>query len=140
MAKVIWNRLHTHSHYSTRDAVAKVGDLVLEAKKRGCTALALTEHGNLSSSFELWRDARREGIKPILGLEGYYVDNYASEEANIPFNYSHIVILAMNRKGWQNLKNLHFASWRDGYLRVPRIDFELLKKYNDGLIISTACI
>ena len=132
--------IHQHSHYSRLDAAMSVESIVERNEKLGASAVALTEHGTLASSYELWKTCNKKGIKPIIGLEAYYVDKYGTEAAEIPYCYSHVVLIAKNEKGWENLKLIQSHAWEHGYLRKPRVDFNLLKKYKEGLIVTSACM
>ena len=85
--------LHSHSHHSSLDAVVKIDDGVKYCVQNKVPAFALTEHGTLSSSYKLWQECTENGIKPILGIEAYYVDDFDKDEALVPSCYSHIVLL-----------------------------------------------
>jgi len=131
--------LHQHSHYSRLDSNVDVETLVKVNKKLGANAVALTDHGNLAGSFELWKHCRNYKVKPILGLEAYYVDDYQNEAAQIPYCYSHIILLAKNETGWNNLKYMQAYAWELGFNRKPRIDFKLLEEHREGIIVTSAC-
>ena len=138
--------LHVHTHYSPMDGVATPEEYVERAKQNGMTAIAVTDHGTLSGHRPMARAARAQGIKPILGVEGYITadrfDRRDRSERTDPLDlvYNHIVILAKNDQGLENLGRLNEISWTEGYYRKPRIDFEILEKYREGLIVSTACM
>lgn len=131
--------LHSHSHYSSLDAVVKIDDGVNFCVENKIPAFALTEHGTLSSSFKLWQACDEKGIKPIIGIEAYFVDEIGKGEALIPGCYSHVVLLCKNARGWDNLKKLQSAAWRDGFYKKPRVDYRILQKFHKGLICSSAC-
>lgn len=132
--------LHQHSHYSILDGLAKIDNAVDFCKDKKLKALAFTEHGTLSSAYELWDKCNKANIKPILGLEAYYVDDVNEEEGIVDYSYSHMVLLCKNEIGWKNLKKLQFLAWRDGFHKKPRVDWNMLKEYSEGLICTTACI
>lgn len=132
--------LHQHSHYSVLDGLSKIDKAIDYCKDKKLKALAFTEHGTLSSAYELWDKCNKADIKPILGLEAYFVDDVNDEEGIVPYSYSHMVLLCKNEKGWKNLKQLQLLAWRDGFNKKPRIDYSMLKKHHEGLICSTACI
>jgi DNA polymerase III subunit alpha len=138
--------LHVHTHYSQMDGVATPEEYVERAKENGMDAIAITDHGTLSGHRPMYRAAKLGGIKPILGVEGYIAadrfDKRDKSERTTPLDlvYNHIVILAKNDKGLENLGRLNEISWNEGFYRKPRIDFEVLEKYREGLIVSSACM
>lgn len=138
--RLVFNNLHSHSHYSLNDAVTHVDQYVKRCKELGSKAAALTEHGNLISTYELHTQCKKQGIKPILGIEAYVVDEYDTEASNVPYNYYHMVILCQNEKGWENIKWLQNNAWQNGHLRKPRIQLTDLEGRSEGLIITTACV
>lgn len=138
--KNLFNNLHAHSHYSIGDATLHIDKYIEKCKKLGSNAVALTEHGNLASAYELHKECKKREIKPILGIEVYMVDKYGTEAAETPYSYYHVVLLCKNETGWKNLKKLHSASWQHGYLRRPRISQGTLQSFSDGLIVLTACL
>ena len=109
-------------------------------------AIAITDHGVLSGHRPMYRAAKAEGIKPILGVEAYMTSDRfdkrdkAERTAPLDLVYNHIILLAKNPKGLQNLNKLNEIGWTEGFYRKPRIDFEVLDKYGDGLIVSSACM
>ncbi len=132
--------LHSHSSHSIGDSPMTIEKYVAHGKKLGLKALALTEHGTLSSAYELWQECRKNGIKPILGLEAYYVDDITTGEATVAYAYSHIVILAKDETGWNNLKEIQAKAWKDGFLGKPRVDFNMLKEHREGIMVNSACV
>jgi DNA polymerase-3 subunit alpha len=136
-----------HTHYSLMDGVATPEEYCKRAKNIGMQAIAITDHGALSGHRPMYRAAKAEGIKPILGIEGYIThDRFdkrdKKERLGNPLDliYNHIVILAKNQQGLENLNRLNELAWTEGYYSKPRIDFELLEKYKDGLIVLSACM
>jgi len=134
-----------HTHFSLLDGVATPEDYIKRAKQNNMTAIAITDHGALSGHRPMYRAAKAEGIKPILGIEGYITkdrfDKRDNKERNSPLDlvYNHIIILAKNQQGLENLNRLNELGWTEGFYKKPRIDFEILEKYKEGLIVSTAC-
>jgi len=129
------------------DGVATPEEYCKRAKNIGMQAIAITDHGALSGHRPMYRAAKAEGIKPILGIEGYIThDRFdkrdKKERLGNPLDliYNHIVILAKNQQGLENLNRLNELAWTEGYYSKPRIDFELLEKYKDGLIVLSACM
>jgi len=138
--------LHLHTHYSQMDGVATPEEYVARAQQNSMNAIAITDHGTLSGHRPMYRAAKSAGIKPILGVEGYITsdrfDRRDKSERTTPLDlvYNHIVILAKNDVGLENLGRLNEISWTEGFYRKPRIDFEILEKYGEGLILSSACM
>ena len=138
--------LHVHTHYSLMDGVATPEEYAKRAAEIGLPAIAITDHGVLSGHRPMYRAAKANGIKPILGIEGYITadrfDNRDKSERIDPLDmvYNHIVLLAKNDKGLENLNKLNELAWTEGYYRKPRIDFEILGKYNEGIIVLSACM
>ena len=128
------------------DGVSTPEEYVDRANSVGMTAIAITDHGTLSGHRPMYRAAKTGGLKPILGVEGYITadrfDRRDKSERTMPLDlvYNHIIILAKNQQGLENLGKLNEISWTEGYYRKPRIDFDVLDKYGDGLIISSACM
>ena len=137
--------LHVHTHYSLFDGIATPQEYVDRASKLGMSALAITDHGTLSGHRELYRAAKEKGIKPILGLEGYMCADISDKRdksertGQQDLVYNHIVLLAKNQKGLENLNKISEIAWTDGFFKKPRFDFEILKKYKEGIIVTSAC-
>jgi DNA polymerase-3 subunit alpha len=127
------------------DGVATPEEYIDRAVELGMPALAITDHGTLSGHRELYRIAKAKGIKPILGIEGYLaLDRHDKRDKServgpLDVNFFHIVLLAKNQEGLENLNKLNEIAWTDGFYRKPRIDFEVLDQYGDGLIVLSAC-
>lgn len=131
--------LHTHSHYSLFDGLSKIPDLVAAAKRMNMGALAITDHGNMHAAIEFYQEALDQGIKPILGMEAYVAPKGMAvrEAREKPY---HLIILAKNRRGYENLIQLATISHLDGYYYHPRIDMDLLEVHKEGLIILSGCL
>jgi DNA polymerase-3 subunit alpha len=137
--------LHVHTHYSLFDGIATPQEYVDRASKLGMNALAITDHGSLSGHREFYRSAKEKGIKPILGLEGYMCADISDKRdksertGQQDLVYNHIVLLAKNQKGLENLNKISEVAWTDGFFKKPRFDFEILQKYKEGIIVTSAC-
>ena len=133
--------LHVHSHYSLLDGLTKIDALVARAKQLGMPAIALTDHGVMYGLIEFYQKAKRAGIKPILGVETYVARNgYLNKRPKIDDSPYHLVLLAKDETGYQNLIKLITIAHLDGFYYKPRIDLDLLEKYHQGLIGLTACL
>jgi len=135
--------LHTHSDYSLLDGSAKVKDLVRLTKEMGMNALALTDHGNLFGAIEFYREAQKAEIKPIIGIEVYMAPGDRRNRttvSGIKEASFHLVLLAKDSVGYRNLIKLSSLAYLEGFYYRPRIDWELLEKYHEGLICLTSCL
>ena len=138
--------LHVHTHYSLMDGVATPEEYAKRASEIGLPAIAVTDHGALSGHRPMYRAAKANGVKPILGIEGYIAadrfDHRDKSDRHEPLDmvYNHIVLLAKNDKGLENLNRLNELAWTEGYYKKPRIDFEILEKYSEGIIVLSACM
>ncbi len=133
-----FTHLHTHSHYSLLDGLAKIDDLVLRAKELGMDSLALTDHGALYGAVEFYKKAIKAGIKPILGVEAYIAprDRFSKETGE---KYYHLILLAKNNTGWKNLITLVTKANLEGFYYKPRMDKDLLRAHHEGLIALSGC-
>ncbi len=130
-----FTHLHTHSHYSLLSALPKIDNLIGEAKKLGLESLALTDNGNLYGAIEFYKACKAKGIKPIIGVDFYVaVRSRKDMQAGVDNRRTRLVLLAMNETGYRNLVQLVTKSHVEGFYYKPRIDRELLEKYNEGLI------
>ena len=133
--------LHLHSTYSLLDGFCNVKDLVKRVKELGMPAVALTDHGTMFGMVEFHDAARSEGIKPILGLETYLAPrSMRDKDVHRDKRAAHLVLLAENPAGYQNLLKIATASQLDGFYYVPRIDKDFLASHSEGLIASSACL
>lgn len=132
--------LHNHTHHSLLDGLTKIGALVKRTKELGMEAVAVTDHGTLSGTLEFYKAAKTEGIKPIIGIETYVAARTIADRdpARDKARY-HLILLAMNNKGYENLMQLSTIANLEGMYYKPRIDHQLLEKYNEGLIVLSAC-
>lgn len=131
-----FTHLHVHSEYSILDGAASVSRLVKKAKGDGMEALALTDHGDMYGIKEFHQACKREGIKPLLGVETYMVDHRAEKDRS---NH-HLIMIAKNEKGYRNLLKMVSIANTQGYYYRPRIDRDTFDKYHEGIIVTTACL
>jgi DNA polymerase III subunit alpha len=132
--------LHNHSHYSLLDGLQKVPEMLDRVKALGMSAVALTDHGNLSGAIEFYKEAKSRGIKPIIGVEAYVAPRgHTDKTAKVDANPYHLILLAENNQGYQNLMRLVSIAHLDGFYYKPRVDRELLAKYSEGLIALSGC-
>lgn len=135
-----FTHLHVHSHYSLLDGLAKIDELIKRAKELNMDSLALTDHGVLYGAIEFYKKAKKAGIKPIIGAELYIApEGLHLKRPNIDKKRWHLVVLAKNKIGYQNLIQLVTKAHLEGFYYKPRVDKELLKKHSDGLIAMSAC-
>jgi len=133
--------LHTHSHYSLLDGLGQIDDLIKKAQDNGMPALAITDHGVMYGAIEFYKKAKKAGLKPIIGVEAYVARNgHQNKRAKIDERPYHLILLAKNEQGYKNLVKLTTIAHLDGFYYKPRIDFELLEQYHEGLICATACL
>ena len=132
--------LHNHTHHSLLDGLSKIPKLIETVKNMGMEAVAITDHGTMSGVLDFYKAANAEGIKPILGMEAYVAarSRHDRDPQKDKARY-HLIILAMNNTGYQNLMKLSTTANLEGMYYKPRIDHELLEKYNEGLIILSGC-
>ncbi len=128
--------LHNHSHYSLLDGASLIDDMIERAVELKMPALALTDHGVVFGAIELYKHAKKAGIKPIVGCEMYVAKGKRTEKNG----YNHLTVLVKNYEGYKNLIKLVSLSHLEGYYYKPRIDFELLERHHDGLIVLSGCL
>lgn len=131
--------LHTHSHYSLLDGLAKIDDLIAHAKELGMDTLAITDHGVLYGAVEFYKKAVKAGIKPIFGVEAYVAPKSRFEK-EMAEKYYHLILLAENETGWKNLVKIVSKAHLEGLYYKPRLDKELLREHHEGLIGLSACL
>ena len=139
-----FTHLHVHSYYSLMDGLNSPLELVQAAKAAGQKAIAITDHGTLSSHREMQIACKEEGIKPILGVEAYIsptdrFDKSSKTDKSIQA-YNHIILLAKNKKGLENINALQEIAWNEGFYHKPRIDREVLNEYSEGIIVLSGCL
>ncbi len=146
--------LHTHTEYSMLDGAARVKDLMQAVNRDGQPAVAITDHGNMYGVLDFYKSARSVGVNPIIGIEAYMAGEHRSERPTRRGRiddgggegeggeklYYHLILLAENSKGYKNLIQLASLAYLEGYYYKPRIDWELLERYHEGLIATTGCL
>lgn len=133
--------LHNHTHHSLLDGLTKIPELVNSVKEMGMEACAITDHGTLSGAIEFYKAAKDAGIKPIIGIETYVAARtiHDRDPAKDKARH-HLILLAMNNTGYKNLMKLSTTANLEGYYYKPRVDHDLLEKYNEGIIALSACL
>ena len=146
--------LHNHTEYSMLDGAARVEEMVLAAKADGQRAIAITDHGNLYGVIDFYEACRKHGLTPIIGLEAYMaansrfdrpprrgkIDDTGGETEGGQKLYHHLTLLATSNEGYRNLRELSSLAFLEGYYYKPRLDWDLLERYNDGLIATSGCL
>ncbi len=133
--------LHLHSEYSLLDSSAKIKDIIARTKELNMKSVAITDHGNMFGAINFYQEAKKNGVKPIIGCEIYVANISLEDKSNNPENYySHLILLAENEKGLSNLNKIVSKGYVDGYYYRPRVDLEYLKQYTEGLIALSACL
>lgn len=133
--------LHNHTQFSLLDGLTKIPKLIEFAKETGMEAVAMTDHGTLSGAIEFYKEATNNGIKPIIGIETYVAARrHTDKDPQKDKNRYHLILLAMNNQGWKNLMQLSTIANLHGVYYFPRIDHELLERYNEGIIALSACM
>lgn len=146
--------LHTHTEFSMLDGAARIKEAVASAKADSQPALAITDHGNMYGVLDFYKECHDQGINPIIGIEAYMaansrfdrpprrgkVDDTGGDSDGGEKLYYHIILLAENNIGYKNLMKLSSDAYLEGYYYKPRLDFELLEKYHEGVIATTGCL
>jgi len=133
--------LHNHTQYSLLDGLTKIPELIETIKQMGMGSIAITDHGTLSGAIEFYKESKEQSVKPIIGIETYVAaGKHTDKDPSKDKNSSHLILLAMNHTGYQNLMRLSTIANLDGFYYRPRIDHDLLERYNEGLIVLSGCI
>lgn len=133
--------LHNHTQYSLLDGLTRIPQLMDFVSEKGMNAVAMTDHGTLSGAIEFYKEGINHEVKPIIGLETYVAARgHTDKDPSKDKNRFHLILLAMNKKGYENLMRLSTIANLDGFYYYPRIDHELLERYNEGLIVLSACM
>jgi DNA polymerase-3 subunit alpha len=136
-----FTHLHLHTEYSLLDGACRIKELIKRAKELNMNSLAITDHGSMYGVIEFYKQAKKEGIKPILGFEAYISPRKMTDkDPQKDKNQYHLVLLAENEEGWQNIIKLCSIGFVEGYYYKPRIDHETLRKYKNGIIALSACL
>ena len=134
--------LHTHTEYSLLDGSNKIKSYVKKCVDMGMTAAAITDHGNMYGVVDFYKECKNAGINPVIGCEVYVApgSRFDRERVQGEDRYYHLILLAENNAGYQNLIKIVSAGYVDGYYYKPRVDFEILEKYHKGIICLSACL
>ncbi len=133
--------LHNHTQFSLLDGLTRVEPLMDFISTEGMSAVAMTDHGTLSGTIEFYKEATKKGIKPLIGIETYVaMRGHKDKDPQKDKNRFHLILLAMNNKGYENLMRLSTIANLDGFYYYPRVDHELLEEYNEGIIALSACM
>lgn len=133
-----FTHLHLHSHYSLLDGLSKIDDILDKVKELGMDSVALTDHGVMYGAIEFYKKAKDKGIKPIIGCEVY--EALGSMEEKDSNKRHHLILLVKNEKGYNNLVKIVTEAHLRGFYYKARVDFDLLEKYSEGLIATSACL
>jgi len=134
--------LHCHTHYSLLDGANRIPEVVKKVKGAGMNSLAITDHGNLYGAMEFYNTCRAQEINPILGFEAYIAPGKMTDRSGASRMKEasfHLTLLAMNRKGFENLMHMSSIAYLEGFYYKPRIDKELLEEFNEGIICLSGC-
>ena len=137
-----FTHLHVHTEYSLLDGSNKIKEYVARVKELGMNSAAITDHGVMFGCIDFYKEARAQGIKPILGCEVYVApgSRFDRETSRGEDRYYHLVLLAENNTGYSNLMKIVSAGFIDGFYYKPRVDMEILEKYHEGIIALSACL
>jgi DNA polymerase-3 subunit alpha len=136
----MFTHLHVHTEYSLLDGMCRIPQLLARAKELGMDSLAITDHGAMYGAIEFYQAAREVGIKPIIGCEIYIASGSRLDRNTTDRNNYHLILLAKNHTGYQNLIQLTTRAHLEGFYYRPRVDKELLEQYRDGLVALSACL
>jgi DNA polymerase III subunit alpha len=134
-----FTHLHLHTLYSLLDGAIRLGDLMKTCAATGMKQVAVTDHGNMFGVVNFYNEAKKHGIKPIIGFEAYVAGDKGRQDKSQRIG-NHLVLLAMNNAGYRNLRYLSTKAFTEGFYYDPRVDKELLKSHNEGIIALTACM
>ena len=136
-----FTHLHVHTKYSLLDGASKIPELISKVKEMGMDSLAITDHGVMYGVIEFYKEAKKQGIKPILGCEVYVAPgSRLDKDAGANDKYYHLVLLAETNEGYSNLVKIVSMGFIDGYYYKPRVDLEVLREYSKGIICLSACL
>ncbi len=134
--------LHTHTSFSLLDGSGKIPEMIRRVRELGMSAVSITDHGVMYGVIDFYKEAKAQGIKPILGCEIYLTpgSRFDRETGKGEDRYYHLVLLAENNQGYQNLMKIVSRGFTDGFYYKPRVDFDVLKEYHEGIIALSACL
>ena len=137
-----FTHLHVHTEYSLLDGSNKISEYVSRVKELGMDSAAITDHGVMYGVIDFYKEAKAQGIRPILGCEVYVAPNsrFDKETTGGEDRYYHLVLLAENKEGYQNLMKIVSIGFTEGFYYRPRVDKETLRRYHKGIIALSACL
>ncbi len=137
-----FTHLHVHTAYSLLDGSGRINEMIARTKELGMDSLAITDHGAMYGVIEFYKEAKKQGIKPILGCEVYVVSGsrFDKEKNEREERYYHLILLAENNEGYQNLMKIVSIGYTEGFYYKPRVDFDVLRTYSKGIIACSACL
>ena len=133
-----FTHLHLHTEFSLLDGAIGIDDLVAFGVHNKFKALAISDHGNIFGAVQFFQQAKKAGIKPVLGMEAYFTEDISVK--NSEKKYYHLLLIVENEVGYRNLCKLIALSYTVGFYSKPRIDYNLLKQHAEGLIVTSACL
>ncbi len=133
-----FTHLHLHTEFSLLDGAIRINDLVKHAKQQEWKAVGISDHGNIFGAVKFFQTAKKEGIKPVLGIEMYFTPDI--NVRSLQDKYCHLILIVQNKEGYKNLCKMMAIAYKEGYYFKPRIDYATLEKHSAGLIASTACL
>lgn len=137
----VFSHLHVHTEYSLLDGSSRIKDLIARVKELGMDSIAITDHGVMFGIIDFYKEAIKQGVKPIIGCEVYIAPrSLEQKDPRLDQNQFHLVLLAKNQEGYDNLKKIVSKGFIDGFYYKPRVDREFLRKYSKGIICLSACI
>lgn len=133
-----FTHLHVHTDFSLLDGAITLDKYIKYGQKNNFKALAISDHGNIFGAVKFFNQAKKAGIKPILGIEAYFTEDVKIKKADN--KYHHLILLVQNKQGYENLCKLISFSYKNGFYFKPRIDYQILEEYSQGLIATSACL
>lgn len=142
MEEIKFCHLHVHTEYSLLDGSGKIKEMIKRVKNLGMDSIAITDHGVMYGAIDFYEEAKKEGIKPILGCEVYVAptSRFDKESGHSESKYNHLILLAKNNIGYANLMKIVSIGFTEGFYYKPRVDVEILEKYSEGIIALSACL
>ena len=136
-----FTHLHVHTEFSLLDGAARIGELLARTKELGMESLAITDHGAMFGVIDFYKEAKKQGIKPIIGCEVYTASrNMQDKDPERDKYQGHLILLAKNNEGYKNLIKIVSEGYTKGFYYKPRVDKELLSRYSEGIIALSACL
>ncbi len=137
-----FTHLHVHTEYSLLDGSGKIAEMAAQAKALGMDSMAITDHGSMYGVIDFYKACKKEGIKPVIGCEVYVTtgSRFDREPGQGDDKYYHLVLLAENNTGYSNLMKIVSLGFVDGFYYKPRVDYEVLERYSEGIIALSACL